>query len=197
MASNKYQRMANQLLAAQGGIGGPVSIVPQHVFGANMQGIGVPQIYPQQVGMPAAAMAAPGQQGQIVRYGEQSYKSGGLTYCGFPRVTVLAGAVNQEINIPVRRPFLPQLWYMPSTIFGLIINDFTVEGMGLFASPVATTAGGIIGVPNVNVSEVSNMPQIQWPTLDPSTNGNFVVSNPTGGDLIFSGNFWGTNLIRA
>jgi len=38
------------------------------------------------------------------------------------------------------------------------------------------------------VSEVGNMPQIQWPTL-PATGGAFIVSNPTGADIIFSGCF--------
>jgi len=190
-----YRRMAQKYLQSRGGVGGPLQIIPQTGVPMN-QRIGIPQIYPSQVGMPAAQQTPGNGDGVIVRYNNQAYKSGGLTYSAFPVVTVPNGTTNLEINIPVRRPFLPQLWYMPSTTFGLIINDFTVEGMGLFASPVATTAGGIIGVPNELVSEVSNMPQIQWPTIDPSTNGNFLVSNQSGADLIFSGAFWGTNLIR-
>jgi hypothetical protein len=127
----------------------------------------------------------------IVSYTGAAYKSGGLTYCGFGRTIVPAGATNLAIQINVRRPFLPQLAYMPSTIFGLSIDDFQVEGQGLFANALTQ------GVANELLSEVSNLPQIQWITLDPSTGGAFIVSNPTANPLVFSGAFWGTNLIRA
>lgn len=153
------------------------------------QQVAAPVIWPQHVGLPAAQAAGPG--GTVVQYSEQGYKAGGLTYCGFPRQLIAAGSTNVSVTIKVRRPFLPQLWLMPSTIYGLVINDFVIEGIGLFASPVSQ------GMPNELVSEVSNMPQIQWPTLDPSTNGEFTVSNPTADDLYFTGCFWGTNLLRA
>lgn len=163
---------------------GAVSIIPQQV--------GQPvQIWPQQVGMPQAQMVQQSQQQPPVQYNQTGYRMGGLTLCGFPRVTVPAGTLNASVQINVRRPFLPQLLYMPSTFFGLQLVDFDVEGTGLFAS--VTTQS----VPNELVSEVSNMPQIQWPTLEPATGGAFIVSNPTGADIIFSGCFWGTNLIRA
>jgi len=167
---------------AQPGVGN-VAIMPQQV--------GAVQVWPQQVGIPQAQMVPQGQQQPPVQYAQTGYKAGGLTLCGFPRVNVPAGTTNASVQINVRRPFLPQLLYMPSTFFGLQLVDFDVEGTGLFAS--VTTQS----VPNELVSEVSNMPQIQWPTLEPATGGAFIVSNPTGADIIFSGCFWGTNLIRA
>lgn len=181
--SNKYQREAQRLLSAAGGVGAPVSITAQQV--------GAPQVYPQQVGMPNASVVPAGAVGAQVQYAPEGYKSGGLTYCGFPRVSIAAGATNISVPVNVRRPFLPQLWQMPSTAFGLQIHDFDVEGVGLFANPITSS------VPQVLVSEVSQMPQIQWVTLDPSTNGSFIVSNPTGAVIVFEGAFWGTNLLRA
>lgn len=178
----RYTQLAHSLANPIGGVGA-VQIMPQQV--------GQPvSIMPQQVGIPAA-MAAPQAQQAAVQYSGAAYKAGGLTYCGFGRTVIPAGAVNQAVQINVRRPFLPQLVYMPSTVFGLQIDDFQVEGTGLFASALTQ------GMPNELISEVSNIEQIQWPTLDPSTGGAFLVSNPTLGDLIFSGAFWGTNLIRA
>jgi hypothetical protein len=184
-----YRNVARSLLAGNGGVGA-VQILAQQPGGVGQPVMIMPQ-QPGGVGLPAQ-MAQPGGQVQgDVSYLPAGYRSGGLTYCGFPRVVVPAGAVGQTIQVNVRRPFLPQLAYLPSTEFGLIIQDFDVEGTGLFANPANQ------GVPNETLSEVSNIEQIQWPTLDPSTGGAFLVSNPTIADIIFSGTFWGTNLIRS
>lgn len=155
-------------------------------------GVGAVQIYPQQpgVGLPAALLGVDPASKAIVNYSEKGYGAGGATYAGFPRTTVAAGAT-VNINVSVRRPFLPQLLGMPSTVFGLELVDALVQGVGLFAND---SSGG---VPNEMVSEVSNFPQIQWPTLDTNIPLTFVVRNPTGAPLVFSGTFWGTNLIPA
>lgn len=179
-----YKRQAQQLLRQMGGIGA-LEIQPQQVgqqlrIQAQQPGVGLP-----------AQMVQPSPNGpKVVSYEEAGYKSGGLTYCGFGTTTLSAGAVNFSVTIQVRRPFLPQLVYCPSTTFGFLVDDFNVEGMGLFANKPNQ------GMPNELLSEVSNIEQIQWPTLNPSTNGEFLLSNPTAAPLTFSGAFWGTNLTR-
>lgn len=175
-----YQRMAQQLLASQGGLGS-VAIAPGQ--------IGSYSIGPQQIGGPPAVMVQNLGQ-RPVDYTQAAYTQGGLTLCGFGSTTIPAGAQGFQVHIDVRRPFLPQSLWMPSTVLGLQIVDFIVEGQGLFANP------GGQGTPNELVSEVSNMPQIQWMTLNPDTGGDFLIDNPTGGPLVFSGAFWGNNIIR-
>jgi len=179
-----YRKEAQALLRQMGGIGA-LEINPQQVGQAL-------RIMAQQpgVGVPAQMVQAGANGRKVVSYEDAGYSSGGLTYCGFGITALPAGVVNQQVTIVVRRPFLPQLVYCPSTTFGYLIDDFAVEGMGLFASNPNQ------GMPNELVSEVSNIEQIQWPTLNPSTNGQFLLSNPTGGILNFSGAFWGTNLVR-
>ncbi len=184
--------LANELLAAQGGVGAALNVQPmQPGVGAaldvqRMQPGHAGGMYgPGGVGLPAA----PGQiANPQVDYNPAAYNRGGLSWLGFGRTEVLDGAVNQEIEIDTERPFTPQLCYNPSTVFGLLVNAITLEGTNLFSNTA--------GVPIELFSEVSNAPQIQWPTLDPSTGLKFVVSNPSGGDLFFSGGFWGTQIRR-
>jgi hypothetical protein len=179
--SRKYRQLAERFLnSGMGGVG-TVSIQPQQVGSVSIQ--------PQQIGMPAAA--ANGGQQRIVSYNQASYNAGGLTLCQLPKVTIPDGTTMMAIHLNVRRPFLPQSLYMPSTVYGLDINDFEVEGLGLFAGAKGT------GVPNELLSEVSNLEQIQWPTINPDTGADFIVSNNSGGPLVFSGAFWGTNVLRA
>ena len=179
-----YQRIARNLLRSNGAIG-------TVALAAQQPGVGQPLVlYPQQPGVGALPAAAVPQLGQRpVDYTPAAYTAGGLTYCGLGRTLVPAGQ-SVQVHIDVRRPFLPQLFYMPSTIYGLQIDDFVVEGSGLFANPANQ------GIPNELVSEVSNIEQIQWMTLNPDTGGDFFVTNPTGAGLYFSGCFWGTNIIR-
>lgn len=182
--STNYRALAQNLMRSAGGVGS-IAIQRQQPFGS----VGQVAIYPQQVGsLPAQAVPNLGQ--AAVNYTQAAYNSGGLTYCGFGRTLVPAGATGQRIHLNVRRPFLPQQLWMPSTIYGIKIVDFIVEGNGLFANP------GGQGVPNELFSEVSNMNQIEWLTLNPDTGGDFLVDNPTLGDLWFEGGFWGTNVIR-
>lgn len=171
------QQYAEQLLREAGTVGN-VSIVPQQV--------GAISIVPQQVGLPV--MAAEGG-GRVVKIEERGYMSGGLTYCGLPRQSIPAASTDQRVNVNVRRPFVPQMLFQPSTVVGLDIAEFGTQGIGLFASDQPQA------VPQECVSEVSRMPQIQWPTLDTNRPGFFLVNNPTGAPVLFRGVFWGTNLI--
>jgi hypothetical protein len=175
-----YNQIARNLLQAGGGVGS-VAIAPQQV--------GYPYaIQPQYVGGPPAMQVA--NLGQpAVDYTSSPYTNGGLTYLGFGLTEVPAGQT-VNIHIDARRPFLPQLLYCPSTVIGLQLVDFQVEGNGLFANPPSQ------GIPIELVSEVSNIQQIQWMTINPDTGGTFVIRNPTGGALNFSGAFWGTNIQR-
>jgi hypothetical protein len=182
--SRRYRELAQDLIRSSGGIGS-VSIAAQQ------PGVGTVSIYGQQPGVGAlGARDVPNMGMKVVDYTGAAYNSGGLTYCGFGSTSVPAGSTGFQVHIDVRRPFLPQLLYMPSTRFGLQIVDFVVEGNGLFANPARQ------GVPNELVSEVSNIEQIQWITLNPDTGGDFFIDNPTGAAIIFSGAFWGTNVIR-
>jgi hypothetical protein len=185
-----YEQLAQNMLAGVGGLGA-VQIAPMQAgMAAQQQGMGQPMmIYPQQIGA-QPALAVNNLHQRPVDYTQAAYQAGGLTLMGFPRTVIPAGSTGTQLQINVRRPFLPQSLWMPSTVFGLQLVDFIVEGIGLFAN-----SGGQ-GVPNELLSEVSNMPQIQWMTLNPETGGQFVIANPTGGDLVFSGCFWGTNLQR-
>ena len=183
-------QLANQLMAVSGGVGA-LNVQPQQPgVGAALQ---VARQQPGHAGgmygpgVGAIAQAAPVPQA-TVRYDAAAYDQGGLSWLGFGATNVPAGAVNQEIPITTLRPFTPQLVYHPSTVFGLLINQVQLEGTNLFANT--------LGVPIELWSEVSNAPQIQWPTLDTSTGIQFVVSNPTAGDLSFSGGFWGTQVRR-
>jgi hypothetical protein len=177
-----YHQMARRLMGAHGGVG-TVAIAAQQV--------GQPiALYPQQVGtLPAQAVQNFGQ--RPIEYTQAPYEQGGLTYLGFGTKIIPAGATGFQVHIDTRRPFLPQQYWMPSTTFGLQIVDFVVEGKGAFANPAGQ------GVPNELISEVSNMPQIQWMTLNPDTGGDFFIDNPTAGPLAFSGAFWGVNVTRS
>ncbi len=168
---------ADKLLRESGSVGN-ISIVPQQV--------GAVSIVPQQVGLPVKMATG---DGRAVAVEERGYLSGGLTFCGLPRVNVANGATDQRITVNVRRPFVPQLLQMPSTTTGLDLVEFGTQGIGLFASDSPQV------MPQECVSEVSRMPQIQWPTLDTNRPGFFLVNNASGAAVLFRGVFWGTNLI--
>jgi len=183
-----YDQIARNLLAAAGGVGS-VAIAPQQ------PGVGYPYaIAPQQQGYYGGVSGPPAVQvpnlgTPPVDYSSSPYTNGGLTYLGFGLTEVAAGAT-VSVHIDARRPFLPQLLYCPSTVIGLQLVDFQVEGNGLFANPADQ------GIPIELVSEVSNIQQIQWMTINPDTGGTFVIRNPTANSLNFSGAFWGTNIQR-
>lgn len=183
--------LAAHLAATAGGVGAAYNVQPQQPgVGAalnvtRMQPGHAGGMYGPGVGVPAS----PGMvQAGKVNYDQASYDAGGLSWLGFGQTSIAAGVTNQVVPITTQRPFTPQLVYHPSTVFGLLINQVQLEGTNLFANT--------LGIPIELWSEVSNAPQIQWPTLDTATGINFVVSNPTGGALNFSGGFWGTQIRR-
>lgn len=177
---SNLQALARDLLNQSSGGLGSVAIQPMQPGGYNPRG---------QVGsLPVAQVSSLGQ--QVVDYTGAAYTAGGLTVSGFGDTVVPANTRGFRVHIDVRRPFLPQSIWMPSTVVGLYLVDFQVEGVGLFANP------GGQGIPCELVSEVSNMPQMQWITLNPDTGGEFVIDNPTLNPLVFSGGFWGTNIMR-
>lgn len=182
-----YQQLANELMAASGGVGAALDVTRQQPGG-----VGALDVSRQQPGVGMYGVGLPAVQGQPqqgqVGYSQAAYDQGGLSWLGFGQTAIGAGATNIVVPVATLRPFTPQLVYHPSTVIGLLINQVQLEGTNLFANT--------LGIPIELWSEVSNAPQIQWPTLDTSTGIQFVVSNPTGAALNFSGGFWGTQVRR-
>lgn len=149
--------------------------------------VGVPGInpyYPGQVGIPVEQA----QQSQSpVQYSDPAYVAGDVTYLGFNATSIAAGATT-TVTVSTQRPFKPQKMGNPSTTIGLLIQQVNISGTNLLSNS--------LGVPIELFSEVSTFPQINWPTLDTATGVDFVVNNPTGGALVFSGAFYGTQLRR-
>lgn len=148
--------------------------------------VGTPGIAPQYVGMPVEAVQGTTQ--APVQYSDPQYVAGDVTYLGFNATSVAAGATGVTVTVSTQRPFKPQKMGNPSTTIGLLINQVNISGTNLLSNS--------LGVPIELFSEVSTFPQINWPTLDTATGVDFVISNPTGGALIFSGAFYGTQLRR-
>ena len=180
------QQLAQSLLGPQGGVGAPLMVQPQMIGAAlNVQ----PQFMrPNAIGAPVLYEQAQQSFGRPVQVSPEAYVDGGLTYLGFGATTIAAGVVQQNVLISTQRPFTPQHLRLPSTVIGLLINAVLLEGTNLYANQA--------GVPIELFSEVATAPQMPWPTLDTSTGIVFVVSNPTAGDLIFSGAFYGTQVRR-
>ena len=178
--------LASSLLGPAGAVGAPLVVQPQMVGAAlSVQ----PQFMrPNSVGAPVQYDATTQGFARPVQVSPEAYVDGGLTYLGFGATTVLAGAVQQNIPIATQRPFTPQHLRLPSTVIGLLINAVLLEGTNLYANQ--------LGVPIELFSEVATAPQMPWPTLDTSTGIVFVVSNPTAGNLVFSGAFYGTQVRR-
>jgi len=177
--------MARQLLAQNGGVGAAVAVQPQMVGAPLMV---QPQMaYPNQIGAPVQ-YTEQRSFGRPVDVSPEAYVDGGLTYLGFGSTPIAAGAINFEVPISTERPFTPQHLRLPSTNFGLLINQVSLEGTNLYANSA--------GVPVELFSEVATAQQMPWPTLDTSTGITFVVSNPTGGIIPFQGGFYGTQVRR-
>lgn len=153
------------------------------------QRVGGPAVNPFYVGVPAVAAQSPS--GADVQYSPPQYVAGDVTYLGFGTATtntIPAGSVGTPVNVSTNRPFTPQKMGCPSTVLGLFITQINISGTNLLANA--------LGVPIELFSEVSTFPQILWPTLDTATGVQFVVANPTGGPLVFSGAFYGTQVRR-
>jgi len=187
-------QIASQLLSGQvgnpwgavgwpGGVGDLVNVTPVYPG----QRVGSPNVQPYYVGVPAVAeqMAAANQQ---VMYSPPQYVAGDVTYLGFASTTIPTASVGTPVNVTTQRPFTPQKMGCPSTTIGLLITQINISGTNLLANSS--------GIPVELFSEVSTFPQILWPTLDTATGVQFVVANPTGGDLTFAGAFYGTQVRR-
>lgn len=148
-------------------------------------GVGAAQVqahYPG-VGIPAEAVPSPGP--QTMRYSPTRYNAGEVTYMGLGTTTVPANSTT-EIEVRPNRPFTPQAWYMPSNIQELEITQVSVGGVGLLA--------GEAGLPCELYSEISKMPQILWPSLDPAVGIKFRVRNPTAQPRDFKGGLYGSSV---
>ncbi len=167
-----------------GGVGDLVNVRPYY---PGHPAAGGPNVNPYYVGAPAEAMQQAGGQ-QAVQYSPPQYVAGDVTYLGFAATTIPAGSVGTPVNVKTERPFTPQKMGIPSTLLGLLITQVNISGTNLLANA--------LGIPNELFSEVSTFPQILWPTLDTATGVQFVCANPTAGDLVFSGAFYGTQVRR-
>jgi hypothetical protein len=150
----------------------------------NPQYISGPQIYPQYIGAPVEMVQAP-PMGDTVQYSQQPYVAGNLTFAGFGRTVILAGAT-QRVTVNVVKPITPQKILCPSTVTGLLVVSVSIGGTNLFCNE--------LGVPIEVLSEVSTSKPLNWLTIEPSVGAIFELSNPTVGDLEFKGAFYGTSL---
>jgi len=192
---NNAEQIANSLL--QGQVGEPQFAVGgyDHPRAGDMVAVapyypgraGDPQVRPYYVGVPAVA-AGQDPSGNNVSYGPPQYVAGDVTYLGFGSTSIPAGSIGTPVDVSTNRPFTPQKMGCPSTVLGLLITQINISGTNLLANS--------LGVPVELLSEVSTFPQVLWPTLDTATGVQFVVANPTGGALVFSGAFYGTQVRR-
>lgn len=186
--------IASQLLSGQvgepfgavGHVGDLVSVMPY--YPGAQQRVGSPNVMPYYpgVGLPAQAMEASGN--QAVQFSPPQYLAGDVTYLGFGATNIPAGSIGTPVNVSTNRPFTPQKMGCPSTVIGLLITQVNVSGTNILANA--------LGAPIELLSEVSTFPQVLWPSLDTATGVQFVVANPTGTDLSFSGAFYGTQVRR-
>jgi hypothetical protein len=164
-------------------VGDLVAVQPVYPGGR----VGSPNVNPYYPGVGLPAVAEQSAQGQV-NYSPPQYVAGDVTYLGFAATTIPAGSTGTIVNVSTQRPFTPQKMGCPSTTIGLLIGQINISGTNLLANS--------LGIPIELFSEVSTFPQILWPTLDTATGVQFVVYNPTAGDLTFSGAFYGTQVRR-
>lgn len=182
IAQSLLQGQVGGFPAVGGGVGDLVNVQPLYPG----QRVGGPSVNPYYVGVPAVASQQPN--GADVQYSPPQYVAGDVTYLGFAATSIPAGSVGTPVNVSTNRPFTPQKMGCPSTVLGLLITQINISGTNLLANA--------LGIPIELFSEVSTFPQILWPTLDTATGVQFVVANPTGGALTYSGAFYGTQVRR-
>lgn len=162
--------------AIMGGVGS-ADVMPRY--------IGSAEVSPRYIGAPAVATT---QQPQPVNYSGLMYTAGELSYFGMGAINIPAGTTTTTAPLLPQRPITPQRLGCPSTVQGLMINSASIGGINLFASQ--------LGIPIEMFSEVSTFPQMDWPTLEPSTGIAWTVTNPTANDLLFKPTFYGTQVRR-
>jgi hypothetical protein len=159
---------------------GAVNVRPQYVGATSVR-----PYYPGgRVGAPAAMEQGFAQ--PTMQYSPQQYVAGDVTDFGIGRTTIPAGSTGTTFTIRPPRPFCPQMFICKSTVQDLLVKSISIAGTNILC--------GEDGVPVERFSEVSQAPQILFPTIDPSTGVTFTVSNPTLGDLVFSGSFYGSQV---
>lgn len=189
-------QIASQLLSGQvgnpfgavghmPGVGDLVNVMPVY---PGQRAVGSPNVMPYYPGVGAPAMAVDQTTNQPVQYSQPQYFAGDVTYLGFGATSIPAGSVGTPVNVSTNRPFTPQKMGCPSTVIGLLILQVNVSGTNILANA--------LGAPIELLSEVSTFPQVLWPSLDTATGVQFVVGNPTGAALVFSGAFYGPQVRR-
>lgn len=185
IAQNLLSGQVGAPFGAVGGVGDLVNVMPYY---PGQQRVGSPNVMPYYPGVGAPAMAIDASSNQAVQYSPPQYMAGDVTYLGFGSTVIAAGSIGTPVNVSTNRPFTPQKMGCPSTVIGLLITQVNVSGTNILANA--------LGAPIELLSEVSTFPQVLWPSLDTATGVQFVVANPTAGDLVFSGAFYGPQVRR-
>ena len=146
--------------------------------------VGDPNIQPRYIGAPLERVD---HNGNPVKYSDQEYLAGNVTWFGLGSTAIAANTVFVVDKKPLR-PMTPQSFRMPSTTQGLLVSQISVAGTNIFA--------GQEGTPQEFFSEVSTAPQLEFPTIDTSTGVQITIINLTAGLLKFTGGFYGTALRR-
>jgi len=167
------------LLAGSGSVGDP-RVLPYYT--------GDPRVLPYYTGAPIAQVESAQGVQRPINYAPMDYVAGDVTWFGIGRTVIATGGARQTIDKKPQRPMAPQSFRSPSTVQGLLLHEISIAGTNIFNASE--------GVPIEFFSEVSTAPQIVFPTIETSTGVQFVVSNPTAGDLVFSGAFFGAAVRR-
>lgn len=141
-------------------------------------------VQPRFVGAPVQQVQSLAE--QPINYSPEQYVAGNLSFFGFGTTVIPALTNGVTIAINPVRPIHPQKLFCPSTVIGLLINSASIGGTDMFA--------GSNGVPIELFSEVSTSKPLDWITINPATGIVFVVSNPTGVALNFTGAIYGTSV---
>lgn len=177
------QAIMNQLLSESTGAVG-VRVQPRRLAGVAIQ--------PRRLGAAAQMVQQVQSEQGPVNYSPAEYQIGDVTYLGFGRfvATSTPGLLTNQTTGILRptRPFVPQKLFCPSTQFGLYLMQVNIEGTNILASSN--------GIAIEMYSEASYFPQMDWPTIDPSTGIEFVFANPSAVALDFAPAFYGTDVRR-
>ena len=184
IAQNLLSGQVGNPFGAVGHVGDLVNVMPVYPG----QRVGSPNVSPYYPGVGAPAAEIPQTGVQPVQYTQPQYVAGDVTFLGFGATLIPAGSIGTPVNVSTNRPFTPQKMGCPSTVIGLLITQVNVSGTNLLANA--------LGAPIELLSEVSTFPQVLWPSLDTATGVQFVVQNPTAGNLVFSGAFYGPQVRR-
>ena len=160
---------------------GSADVYPRYLQG----GVGA-SVHPRYISAPVQPVAP--QQGVTpIEYSPTNYVAGDVSYFGLG-VTVIGAGLTVPVQVNPTRPFMPQKFFCPSTIIGLLIVSVSIAGTNMLANTA--------GVPIEIFSEVSTSPQMEWITIEPAVGILFEIRNPTAAALNFEGTLYGTQLRR-